>query len=70
MKQIECNLILDNWDQSRNILETIRARENNGDKSQEIKISEFGMGKILRESRLLWKRQKNKTTYLSVGCYT
>ena len=69
MKQIECNLILDNWDQSRNILETIRARENNGDKSQEIKISEFGMGKILRESRLLWKRQKN-TTYLSVGCYT
>ena len=70
MKQIECNLILDNWDQSRNILETIRARENNGDKSQEIKISEFGMGKILRESRLLWKRQKKKTTYLSVGCYT
>ena len=37
----------------RNILETIRKTERDGNKSQEITISEFGVGNALRVSRLL-----------------
>ena len=42
MKQNQVQSNLDNRDQLRNILETIRAREDNGNKSKEITITEFG----------------------------
>ena len=46
--KIEYNLILANLDQSRNILETIRTREHDGNKSKEIAITEFVVGSTLR----------------------
>ena len=46
LSKIEYNLILDNQnDESQNILETIRARAHDGNKSQEATISEFGVDK-------------------------
>ena len=51
--KIKYNLILTNPDQSQNILETIRKREHDGNKSKEIAITEFVVGSTLRVSRLL-----------------
>ena len=46
LSKIEYNLILDNQnDESQNILETIRARAHDGNKSPEATISEFGVDK-------------------------
>ena len=50
--KIEFDLILDNRDQLGNILEIIRTRKHDGNKSQEI-ISEFGVANTLRVSGLL-----------------
>ena len=50
--KIEYDLILDNRDQLGNILEIIRTRKHDGNKSQEI-ISEFGVANTLRVSGLL-----------------
>ena len=45
--------MLDNWDEPQNILETIRTREHDGNKSKEITITGFGMGNTLRVTRIL-----------------
>ena len=53
---------MDNRDQSSNILEAIRTREYDGNKSKEITITEFSVGSTLRVSHLL---QKTSQKYIS-----
>ena len=53
--KIEYDPIFDKRDQLENILETIRMREHDGNKSQKITISEFGVGNTLRVFRFCRK---------------